>query len=158
LAELNQYLRIGLWGVDYLLPSSASVSIEQRGNLILNDEPADTNVTAWRVVESERWPAFYLNAELELTRGDDWQRVVFLEAKPHPIGLIADEVELLPRADVHVEPFTPLGLPPTPRGHLFSGAWVRGNQLILLFEPNGLIGYLQKLGEAENTRQTRSIE
>jgi hypothetical protein len=150
LAESTQYLRIGLWGVEYLLPSSASLSIEQRENLILNGGPVDTNITAWRAVNSERWPAFYLNAELELTRGDNWQRAVFLEATPHPIGLIADEVQLLPRTDVHIEPFTPLGLAPTPGGHLFSGAWVRANQVILLFEPNGLISYLQKLSEVEN--------
>jgi hypothetical protein len=153
LAEITQYLRIGLQGVEYLLPSGASLSIEQRENLILNDGSADTNATAWRAVESERWPAFYLNAELELTQGDDWQRAVFLEAKPHPIGLIADEIQLLPRMDVHVEPFTPLGLAPTPRGHLFSGAWVRGNQLILLFDTNGLISHLQRLGEVEKIHE-----
>ncbi len=134
--------------MEYLLPSSASFSIEQRENLTLN-EAVNSNVAAWHVISSERRPAFYLDANLEPTQGNDWHRAVFLDAAPHAIGLIADEVQLLPRTDVHVEPFTPLGSKPTPRGHLFSSVWMRGNQLILVFEPNGLISYLQKLGDIE---------
>jgi len=59
-----------------------------------------------------------------------------------------DEVQLLPRADTIVTPFTPLGHPPTRLGHLFAGAWVTGNRLMLVFDPKAIVAYLQGLGEA----------
>lgn len=144
MVESGQFLRLGLSGSNYLLPSSAGFSIEQRENLVVNDDPR-VKVTAWRMDKSGRWPAFYLNAELKLKRQGGWQRAVFLEGHPHPVGLITDELQLLPRADVHIEPFTPLGPMPTPAGHLFSGAWIRGTQLILVFEPRCLAVHLLKL-------------
>jgi hypothetical protein len=143
-AESKQYLRIGLRGQEFLLPSEASVSIEQRENLTLERE--DPRVTAWRVSRGERWPAFQLDHRLSPVRNNDWQRAVFVDAHPHPVGLIAAEIQLLPHAIVDVEPFTPLGPPPTLRGHLFSGAWVRGNQLMLVFSPQSLVAYLLQVG------------
>lgn len=147
MVESGQFLRVGLSGTSYLLPSSAGFSIEQREHLVPNVDPRH-NATAWRVVKSERWPAFYLDADLQLKRDEGWQRAVFLEGHPHPAGLITDELQLLPRADVHVEPFTPLGPPSTPVGHLFSGAWINDNQLILVFDPRCLATYLLNLGKS----------
>lgn len=147
--ELNQYLRIGLEQVSYLLPSEASLSIEQRDNLVAADT-VDGNdaVTAWRVIQQDRWPAFHLGGDLQPTKNPHWQRAIFLEDQPHPLGLIADEIQLLPRTEVHIEPFTPLGAAPSPAGHLFSGAWLHQNELILVFEPKALVGYLGKLWKA----------
>jgi len=84
---------------------------------------------------------------LRVTRHPDWHRAVFLDALPHAVGLVVDEVQLLPRAETTVTPFTPLGLPPTRLGHLFSGAWVMGHRLMLVFDPQAFVAYLQSLGD-----------
>ena len=146
MAEPNQYLRLELEGVNYLLPSTASFSIENRDDMIVNESP-NGNISAWRAVKSRRWPAYCLDRDLKVTRRDNWQRAVFLEAIPNAVGIIVNEVQLLPRADVQVTPFTPLGTPPIQIGHLFSGASVYDGRLTLVFEPKTLIVYLQSLGE-----------
>ena len=145
-ADIKQYLRIEIDGQTYLLPNAASVTIEQRDSLIGNDN-SDSNVAAWRDIKSQQWPAYCLDRRLNVSRRDDWQRVVFLEAKPNPVGIMADEVQLLPRTEMLVTRFSPLGNPPTKAGHIFSAAWVHEDRAILVFEPNALIAYLQNLGE-----------
>jgi hypothetical protein len=81
-------------------------------------------------------------------RHNNWQRAVFLDAAPHAVGLVVDEVQLLPRSETVVSPFTPLGLAPTRMGHLFAGAWVTGNRVMLVFDPKAFVAYLQSLGDA----------
>ena len=132
--------------MEYLLHSSASLAIEQRGSLVLNDD-ANANIAAWRASGARRWPAYALDAELRVRRRPRWERAVFINAAAGPIGLIADEIQLLPQAQVRVEPFTPLGPPPTGGGHVFFGAWVNEGRLLLVFEPQGLAAYLHALGE-----------
>ncbi len=144
--EPQQYLRLVLQGVEYLLPSTAGFSIEQRDTLTLN-RSSDSDVTAWRTVRTGRWPAYSLDAELRVTKRDDWQRAVFIDALPKAVGLIVDEVQMLPRAETQVAPFVPLGAPVLKRGHVFAGAWVTGKRVILVFDPNVLVAYLQSLGE-----------
>jgi len=75
-----------------------------------------------------------------------WQRAVFLGTGSSVVGLVADDVRLLGRTDLHVVPFTPLGTPPTRFGHLFNAAWVDGQRVTLVLDPNGLIGFLRGLG------------
>jgi hypothetical protein len=147
MADANQYLRLQLGGVSYLLPSGSGYTIEQRENLITN-KSLEGNVAAWQSLRSARVPAYCLDAMLRVTRHHNWHRAVFLEAAPHAVGLAVDEVQLLPRSDTIITSFTPLGHPPTRLGHLFSGAWVTGNRLILVFHPKAIISYLQSLGEA----------
>jgi hypothetical protein len=131
----------------YLLPSTTSYTIEQREALIPNSTP-DSRVVAWRSVRGARWPAYCLDAGLKATRRHDWQRAVFIEAAPVALGLIVDDVHLLPRTETEVvASFTPLGPAPTRYGHLFSSAWVSGRRVTLVFEPKALIGYLQGLGD-----------
>lgn len=130
-------------GVDYLLPGTANHSIEQRDGLLENSSP-DNNVSAWRAVDNTRWPAYCLDGELKVVRRDDWQRVVFLEAEPQPVGLVVDDAEVVPAQPV---PFLPLGTPPIRAGHLFSGALISGNRVSLIFDPKTLIAYLAELGE-----------
>lgn len=146
----SQYLRLGLAGAEYLLPSEASLSIEQRDNLVTTIRDRDAvvnpdNVTAWYVVRNERWPAFYLGGDLKPSRGKGWQRAVFLEGDTHPIGLAADEVQLLPRSDMRIEPFQPLGPSPCAAGPVFNRAWVRGEELVLVLEPKALVAYLERI-------------
>jgi hypothetical protein len=138
LTDHNQYLRLQLGNAGFLLPNLSGFLIEQRENLIANTSP-EGNVAAWRSVHSARHPAYCLDAML--------RRAVFLEAAPHAVGLVVEEVQMLPRAETVISPFTPLGQPPTRAGHLFSGAWVTGNRVMLVFEPLALAAYLQGLGE-----------
>ncbi len=146
MADSKQYLRLVVAGVDYLLPSTAGFTIEQRENLQVNNV-ASGRVSAWRVTRNNRWPAYALDREFQVTRPSNWQRAVFVEAAPHAIGVIVDDVHLLPRAQAQVSPFTPLGKPATPAGHLFSGAWVTEKQVIFMLHPQALVAYLQGTGE-----------
>lgn len=148
MANTEQYLRIEIAGTQYLLPSNASLAIEQRHNLEVN-EKSGSPVAAWRVVRSVRWPAYAMDVELNVAATDDWQRAVFLDAKPFPVGLVANEIQLLPRTDLVVEPFTPLGKPPVAAGPLFNAAWVSDKNALLVFEPKALTAWLQSFGGAQ---------
>lgn len=145
MAVSDQYLRIAFSGNEFLLPSGASFGIEQRESLII-DDTGDTGAVAWRVAGSVRWPAYCLGADLRPSSDGSWARAVFLDTRPLPLGLVASDIHLMPRADVTVEPYTPLGPPPSRDGHLFSGAWMRGDRVVLVFEPKVLIAYLRGLG------------
>ncbi len=147
MADVGQYLRLVLDGADYLLPSTASVAIEQRDALVPAENGADP-VLAWRQTRSGRWPAYGLNASFAVSRPAHWQRAVFLDAAGQPIGVVADEVNLLGRGDMHVAPFRPLGAPPTRFGHLFNAAWVDGYRITFVIDPRSLAGFLRSLGGA----------
>lgn len=148
MSENRQYLRIGLLGVDYLLPNSSKYVIEKREDLEVNDTP-DALIAAWQATSTGRAPAYSIDAHLNPTPRRHWQRAVFLQAGGHTLGLIADELQLLAQEDVRVEPFLPLGPAPTAVGQLFGGAWMRPGQLpVLVFEPRALTEYLLRLEEA----------
>ena len=147
MADPNQYLRLQLGETSYLLPSASGFTIEQREHLIVNKSP-EGNVAAWQSLRSKRLPAYCLDSMLRVMRHNNWQRAVFLDAAPHAVGLVVDEVQLLPRSETTVSPFTPLGLAPTRMGHLFAGAWVTGNRVMLVFDPKAFVAYLQSLGDA----------
>jgi hypothetical protein len=142
----QQYLRLQIGGVNYLLPGTQRYTVEQRDSLLPNPD-ANSHVSAWRSVKSARWPAYCLDGNLKLRKRDDWQRAVFLEAAPTAVGLIVEEVQLLARGDTAMAMFTPLGPVATSAGHLFTGAWVSGRKVMLLFEPGALIAYLRSLGD-----------
>ena len=147
MADNKQYLRIGLLGVDYLLPNNTSYTIEKRETLEINDAPGAV-IAAWQVTPAGRAPAYTLGADLNPLPRHAWQRAVFLKSGQQSFGLIADELQLLPHADVRVERFTPLGPAPTTAGHLFGGAWVRaGHAPVLVLELNALIAHLHQLGD-----------
>ncbi len=146
MAESYQYLRLTFAGGSYLLPSTAGFTIEQRESLHLNGD-LTAHVTAWRVTRNARWPAYALDQEFQVTRRDDWQRAVFVEAMPHAIGIIVDDVHLLPRSPAQASTFTPLGPVPTAAGHLFNGAWIADGQMMLVLDPPAFVRYLQGLGD-----------
>ena len=146
MAVSEQYLRVAFAGQEFLLPSSASYAIEQRESLMVNNSGA-ANAAAWWETRGKRLAAHHLDADLNPVRNDDWQRAVFLNAQPHPIGLVANDIQLLPRAEVRVESFHPLGPVPTRGGQLFSGAWVQGSEVMLVFEPHALATYLLTIKE-----------
>jgi hypothetical protein len=146
MADPKQYLRLTFAGVSCLLPNSAGYTIENRENLILNDR-RDGRVSAWRTSRNSRWPAYALDRNFKIVRRDDWQRAVFIEAVPHAIGVIVDDVHLLPRPQTPVAAFVPLGPPATRAGHLFSGAVLSEREVMLVLEPQAFVVYLQGLGD-----------
>lgn len=144
MADTRQYLRIRLMSADYLLPGASNFAIEKRETLEV--EPAGGMIAAWRNQPGSRSPAFSLDAELNPVTRNLWQRAVFLQSTGQTVGLVADELQLLTREDVRVEPFLPLGPAPTRVGHLFNGAWVRsGHMPMLVFEPAVLANWLKML-------------
>ena len=144
MANSSQYLCLVVEQTEYLLPSVASVAIEQRD--VLTADNGLGAVVAWRQTRQGRWPAYGVNASFQVSRPPQWQRAVFLGTGSSVVGLVADDVRLLGRTDLHVVPFTPLGTPPTRFGHLFNAAWVDGQRVTLVLDPNGLIGFLRGLG------------
>ena len=148
MADNKQYLRIGLLGTNFLLPNNTGYTIEKREQLEINDTPGAL-IAAWQVTPAGRTPAYSLDADLNPLHRPAWQRAVFLKSGPQALGLIADELQLMPSGEVRVEPFTPLGPAPSAAGHLFGGAWVRAGQApVLVFEPQALAAYLFRLGDA----------
>lgn len=144
MADHRQYLRLRLLNADYLLPGASGFAIEKREALEVN--PEGGLIAAWRNQKGTRSPAFSLDAELNPVSRSLWQRAIFLQATGQTVGLVADELQLLTREDVRVEPFQPLGQAPTRVGHLFSGAWVRsGHMPMLVFEPAVLASWLKML-------------
>lgn len=131
-------------GVDYLLPGNAQYTIEKRGQL--ESAGPGSPVAAWQMTPGGRRPAYSVDEDLRPVRRSDWQHAVFLQGA-QPVGLIAEELQLLAREDVRVEPLRPPGPAPTPAGHLFAGAWIRpGRAPVLVFEPRALADYLARLG------------
>lgn|SRR5690606_18236487 len=146
MASPDHYLCLVLEGVDYLLPSVASAAIEQRD--ALQPAPGPGPLVAWRATRLGRWPAYGLDAGFRPTRPAHWQRAVFFAHAQQPLGLAADDVRLLGRTEVQVAPFVPPGPAPSPAGHLFNGAWLDGERVVLVLDPRGLAGLLATVAEA----------
>jgi hypothetical protein len=146
MADSSQYLCVVLEDTEYLLPSGASLAIEQRHAMALDNGLGA--VVAWRQTRQGRWPAYGVNEFFQVNRPRNWQRAVFLEAGASSVGLVADDVRLLGRADIHVVPFTPLGAPPTRYGHLFNAARVDGQNVTFVIDPRALVGFLRGIGSA----------
>lgn len=141
----QQYLRLVLDKQTFLLPSEASISIEQREHL--RAAGAGGAIAAYRETAGAPWPAYSIDGDLRVTTPGVWQRAIFIDAKPVPVGIIAAEIQLLPRStDMRIEPFTPPGPAPAPAGHVFAGAWVRDDNIVFVFDPKGLAAYLARLG------------
>jgi len=144
--SVRQYVQLTISGQAYLLPSAASLSIEQRESLIQN-VGQDGPIVAWHESRGTRWPAYAVGADLGPGASGNWQRAVFLRATPVPVGLAADEIHLVPpQSGIEVVPFFPLGRPVGFAGHLFNGARVDEEPAMLLLEPNALVAHLLALG------------
>ncbi len=143
---VRQYLRISIDGQSYLLPSAASLSIEQRYSLTPNPG-ANGPIVAWHEARGTKWPAYAVGADLRAGTVSNWQRAVFLPATPTPVGLAADEIQLIPpQSGIEVMPFIPLGRAAGGAGHLFNGARVDAEPAVLLLEPNALVAHLLAMG------------
>jgi len=143
LAE-TQYLRIQIDQAEYFLPSGTSVAIEKREALV--PDTSGSIVSAWRQTAAGRWPAYCVDDELIPSLRQDWIRAVFVQAQPHPVGIIGDEIQLVNVDPLDVAPFTPLGPPATSAGHIFVGAYVRKDSVSMIINPQALVAYLTALG------------
>lgn len=145
MAKAKQYLRLRIGDGLFLLPGASGYAIEQRENLSTADAAAP--IVAWRTARKRRLPAYTLDGGLKPTKRGNWQRAVFIESAPgEGAGFVADDVHMLAEEQVTVASFEPLGPPPTPAGHVFGGAWLSDQRVVLVFEPRALVAYLQSLG------------
>jgi hypothetical protein len=64
------------------------------------------------------------------------------------IGLAAENIQMIARTDIQIEPFTPVGPVPASGKHVFSAAWIEGNTPVLMFEPQALAWFLTTIGGA----------
>lgn len=143
--DLKQYLRVVIGGVTFLLSNEQRHSIEERGSLVANTNPA-SKAAVWWPAKSGRWPAFALGADLRPAPPPaTWQKALFLETPRATVGMIVGDIQLLLRGQAMVNPFTALGPAPTRHGPLFTSAWVHDGRVSLVLEPKALIGYLEEL-------------
>ena len=143
--ELNirQYLRLKIDETSFLLPSTASLAIEKREGLSSSSD--SRLVAAWRQTSRGRWPAYSLDQQLQPAPRNSWSRAVYLNATPNPVGLVTDEIQLIPTDQLQIVPFHPPGPAPTAVGHIFNGAHVTGDELLLVLEPGAFTAYLMSL-------------
>jgi hypothetical protein len=141
--NIRQYLRLTIDDASFLLPSTASLAIEKREGLSTS---ADSRlVAAWRESSRGRWPAYSLDSQLQPTPRERWSRAVYLNANPNPVGLVTDEIQLIPTDQLHIVPFYPLGSAQTPAGHMFNSAHVDGENVLFVLDPNAFASYLLSL-------------
>lgn len=139
-----QFLLFRIGDTSYLIPGSATVAIDKRDSLTSGDS-AHGGVCGWRTAGTERWPVYLVDAQLRPSAGGHWERAIFLPASPHPVGIAANAVQLLPQSEVLTVPFRPIGPPPTRAGHLFNAAWIHEANVILVFDPATLGLFLLNL-------------
>lgn len=146
MAEDNQFIRIRIRNTSFLIPAAASLGIEQRDSLEVNSS-GNGKAIAWKVVGTNKWPAFALDEDLKITSGNAWEQVVYVQGDESAIGLAAENIQVLARSDVQAEPFTPVGPVPASGKHVFSSAWIEGNTPVLIFEPKALALFLTVVGD-----------
>lgn len=145
MAEDNQYIRIRIRNTSFLIPAAASLGIEQRDSLEVNSD-GNSKAVAWKVVGVNKWPAFALDEDLHLTSGNAWEQVVYVQGEGEAIGLAAENIQMIARTDIQIEPFTPVGPLPANGKHVFTAAWIEGNTPVLMFEPKALASLLAIIG------------
>ncbi len=144
MTDLQHYLELRFAGQTFLMPNGLDVSVEPRENMQLERRG---RAAALRTVQGEAWLAYALDSDWLPLPESPWTRVVFLGiGASQPVGLLVDELKLMPVGSLRIEPFTPLGPAPVPGRHLFPAAAVDGRAPILVMAPAGLAAYLRSLG------------
>lgn len=144
--NIRQYLRLTIDDIAFLLPSTASLAIEKREGLSSSSD--STLVAAWRDSPGGRWPAYSLDTQLQPAPRPNWARAVYLSAAPNPVGLVTDEIQLVPTDQLQIVPFHPPGPLPTSLGPVFNGAHVESDRVLLVLNANAFASYLISLGDA----------
>ncbi|MHB8254488.1 MAG: hypothetical protein ACYDEV_12500 [Acidiferrobacter sp.] len=141
MTPLRHYLEFQFAGQAFLLPNTPDLLIEPRENMQVERRG---QAAAVRSVQGVVWRAYALGADLRPLPDSAWTRAVFLNINAsQPIGLLVDELKLLPVDNLRIEPFTPLGPAPATGYHLFHAAAMRAQTLTLVIAPAGLLAYLQ---------------
>lgn len=140
-AGVRHYLELKFGGQNFLMPNGPDVSIEPRENMQLEQKG---RAAACRTLNGVFWLAYILDADLKPVADGTWTRAVFLNAHSNrPVGLLVDDLKLLPADTLRIEAFTPLGPAPVRGQHLFPAAAIQGSALTLVFAPAALTAYLQ---------------
>lgn len=137
----RHYLELKFAGHTFLMPNTPDVSIEPRENMQIERRG---RAAAIRSLQGVLWLAYILDGDLRPVTDGVWTRAVFLNARAKsPVGLLVDDLRLLPADSLRIEAFTPLGPAPVSGQHLFHAAAMRGSTLTLVFAPTSLTAYLQ---------------
>jgi len=139
----RHYLETKFAGRVFLMPNTLDLLIEPRENMLVERKG---RAAALRSVQGLVSPAYALDADLQPLTESAWTRAVFLgTAAGRLIGLLVDDLRLVPTAELRIEPFTPLGGVPKTGYHLFDAAAMQASTLTLVFAPAGLTAYLQAM-------------
>lgn len=141
---MAQFLKLTISGVEYLLPGTASMGIENREKM--KTDTASGNIVGWKEETGKKWPAYAIDYRWNIDPSAQWQRVVFIPASPVPVGIGADSIEMLNDTDIEPVPFTPVGPAPSRAGHLFGSVWAEGDKAYLVINPSGVAGYFMAAG------------
>lgn len=139
MTDIKHYLQVAFDGSTFLLPHVPGLQVEVRENMQIE---AAGVVAARRYVQGAAWPALALDRALMPCRDSPWTRAVFLHAGEQPIGLLVDDMTLLPLDSLRIEPFIPLGLRASDGPPVFGAAAMTDGGLTLVFSPPGLAHYL----------------
>ena len=140
-AGARHYLELKFAGHTFLVPNTPDVSIEPRENM---QSERKGRAAASRSLQGVLWLGYLLDADLRPTADGAWTRAVFLNARgTRPVGLLVNDLRVLPADALRIEPFTPLGPAPVQGQHLFHAAAMQASTLTLVFSPTALAAYLQ---------------
>lgn len=139
MTDIKHYLEIVLDGATFLLPHVPGIQVEVRENMQVE---AIGVVAARRHVQGAAWPALALDRNLMPCLDSPWTRAVFLPPNERPVGLLINDMKLVPADSLRIEPFIPLGARAPGDPLVFDAAAMTGRGLTLVFSPPGLTHYL----------------
>ena len=143
MTDLRHYLQLRFAGQVFLMPNLPDILVEPRENMQVE---RNGRAAAQRTVQGVSWLAYALGPDWAPLPESGWTRAVFLGVgTARPVGLLVDELHLLPAGDLRIAPFTPLGPAPVPGRHLFPGAAVGRNDLTLVLATDAVASYLRAL-------------
>lgn len=141
MTALRHYLEFGFAGHRFLLPNSHELVIEPRENMEIEQKGY---AAALRRVQGVIWLAYALDSEFKAVPESPWTRAIFLDTQGRrPVGLLVEDMRLVPLDTLRIEPFTPLGPTPVSGQHLFQAAAMGAQSLTLVMAPVALAAYLR---------------
>ena len=140
---LRHYLELRFAGQKFLMPNGPDIVVEPRENMQV--ERAG-RAAAMRNVQDVSWFAYALGPDWAPVPESGWTRAVFLTVGPgRPVGLLVDDLKLLPADSLRIEAFTPLGPAPVPGRHLFVAAAMTLSAVTLVLAAGAVASYLRAL-------------
>ena len=139
-SAVRHYIELRFADRLYLMANVPQLVVEPRENLLI--EPTG-RAAAQRVVQGVSWPAYALDAALEPVAQSPWTRAIFLNSTERGVGILVDEMRLVPVDRLRIEPFVPLGPPPPGGQPVFDAAAMQQAGLTLVFSVSGLVAHLR---------------